>query len=504
MIVYQHADENIVSFVTNGGKKMVKAKITTKGGQPFANNEHSLSAGARGPLLLQDYQLVEKLAHFNRERIPERVVHANGSGAKGYFELTNDMSAYTKADLFQGVGKKTEVFARFSQVAGEQGYPDTIRDVHGFATRFYTKDGLYDIVGNNTPVFFLNDPLKFPDFIHSQKREPQTGLRDANMQWDYFAHAPESLHQVTILFSDRGLPYGYGYMHGYGSHTFKWVNAKGEQFWVKYHFRTDHGVKNLTPTDAEILASVNTNWYRQEMFDAIEEGDFPAWTLKVQIIPYEEGLNYKYDIFDVTKVVSQKDYPLIEVGKFVLDRNPDNFFKDVEEAALAPSNLVPGIEASMDKVLQGRLFAYSDAQRYRLGANYQDIDVNQPHGVEIHSYERDGYMTTTENGGGDVNYEPNGQGGPVSDERGTIAEYPVTGEVANHLAYDPDYHSQPGDLYRLMTEAQKEILTDEIAKSLGSIESEENQRLEIEQFTKADPDYGRRVQEKIAEIKERK
>lgn len=475
---------------------MVNEKLTTKGGQPFADNEHSQSAGQRGPLLLQDYQLIEKLAHFNRERIPERVVHANGSGAMGYFKLTNDMSAYTKAKVFNGVGKTTRVMARFSSVAGEKGYPDTLRDVHGFATRFYTEDGLYDIVGNNTPVFFLNDPLKFPDFIHSQKRDPQTGLRDINMQWDYFAHSPESLHQVTILFSDRGLPYSFSHMHGYGSHTFKWVNANNEQFWVKYHFRTNHGVKNLTPHDAEALAGSNTNWYRETMFDDIEKGDFPAWTLKVQIIPYEEGLRYKYDIFDVTKVISQKDYPLIEVGQFVLNRNPDNFFADVEEAAFSPANLVPGIEPSEDKVLQGRLFAYNDAQRYRLGANYQDIEVNRP-GVPVHTYERDGFMANGSNGAGEVNYEPNSKGGPMADSAAKVANVELTGETGNYPAYDPDYTSQPGALYRLMDEHQKELLTDAIAESLGAIDSEENKKLAVAQFTAADADYGQRVAKKI-------
>lgn len=474
-----------------------KHNLTTKSGQPFANNDHSLTAGPRGPLLMQDYQLVEKLAHFNRERIPERVVHAKGSGAMGTFTLTNDMSAYTMADVFNGTNKTTDVFARFSSVAGEQGYPDTLRDVHGFAVRFYTNDGNYDIVGNNTPVFFINDPYKFPDFIHSQKRDPKTGLRDDNMQWDYFAHSPESLHQVTILFSDRGLPYGYGYMHGYGSHTYKWVNADGEQFWVKYHFKSNHGIKNMSPADAKEMASENTDWHRHEMFAAIEEGDYPSWTLKVQIIPYEEGLAYKHDIFDVTNVVSQKDYPLIEVGQFELNRNPDNFFKDVEQAALAPSNLVPGIEASPDKVLQGRLFGYADAQRYRLGANYQDLDVNRPH-VSVSTYERDGHMAT--NNSGDVNYAPNSHQGPVADPSAEIHGDQVSGRTGAYEPVDPDFYSQPGDLYRLMNEAEKESLTQAIADSLGHIDSKEVQEMQIALFTKADPDYGQRVADKIAQL----
>ncbi|CAK8053819.1 catalase [Eupransor demetentiae] len=481
---------------------MSDRKLTTRSGQPFANNEHSLTAGERGPVLLQDYQLIEKLAHFDRERIPERVVHAKGSGAMGHFTLTKDMSAYTKADFLNGEGKVTDTFARFSSVAGEKGYPDTARDVHGFALRFYTNDGNYDIVGNNTPVFFINDPLKFPDFIHSQKREPQTGLRSDDMQWDFWANSPESLHQVTILFSDRGFPYGYPYMEGYGSHTYKWVNAKGEQFWVKYHFKTNHGVKNLSPEDATAMMAKDPDWHRHQMFDAIEEGDFPSWTMYVQIIPYEEGLNYKYDIFDVTKVVSQKDYPLIEVGQFVLDHNPGNFFRDVEQAAMSPANLVPGIEASPDKLLQGRLFSYNDTQRYRLGANYQDIPVNRPKkGVNVDTYERDGYMTTNDNGGDSVVYEPNTQGGPVEDHRGDIAGDEVSGKTGAYPAYDQDYTSQPGALYRIMSEEQKEILTQGIADSLGHVKSEENQKKEIALMKQADPDYGKRVEDKIAAIK---
>lgn len=472
--------------------------ITTKSGQPFANNDHALTAGPRGPLLMQDYQLVEKLAHFNRERIPERIVHAKGSGAMGTFTLTHDMSAYTMANVFNEVGKETDVFARFSSVAGEQGYPDTLRDVHGFAVRFYTNEGNYDIVGNNTPVFFINDPYKFPDFIHSQKRDPRTGLRDDNMQWDYFANSPESLHQVTILFSNRGLPYGYGYMHGYGSHTYKWVNKTGEQFWIKYHFKSNHGIKNMSPTDATVMASENTDWHRQEMFAAIEEGDYPSWTLKVQIIPYDEGLNYVHDIFDVTKVVSQQDYPLIEVGQLELNRNPDNFFQDVEQAALAPSNLVPGIEASPDKVLQGRLFGYSDAQRYRLGANYQDLPVNRPQNT-VHSYERDGQMATQNDDSG-VNYAPNSHDNLKVSPHVSLHGDIVSGQVGAYDPVDPDFYTQAGDLYRLMSESEKDSLTQAISESLGRIDSKKIQDRQIDLFFKADNDYGQRVLDKISQL----
>lgn len=353
--------------------------------------------------------MLEKLAHFNHERIPERVVHAKGAGAKGYFQLTKDMSAYTKAAIFSGAGKKTPMIARFSQVAGEAGYPDTYRDVRGFALKFYTEEGNYDIVGNNTPVFFVNDPLKFPDFIHSQKRDPRTHARSQDMQWDFWSLSPESVHQVTILMSDRGIPASYRMMHGYGSHTFKWVNTAGEQFWVKYHFKTNQGVHNLSNELAAELAGKDTDYLQNDLFDAIETGDHPSWTVAVQLVPYEAGLNYPQDIFDVTKVISQKDYPLIGIGQMVLDENPTNNFEDIEELAFSPANLVPGIEASPDKLLQGRLFGYKDAERYRLGANYEQLPVNRPK-VPVHNYERDGIMAQNQETG--VNYEPNSEDGP--------------------------------------------------------------------------------------------
>lgn len=393
-------------------------KLTTQEGQPWANNQHSLTAGQRGPVLIQDYQLLEKLAHFDRERIPERVVHAKGAGAKGVFQVTHDMSAYTKADLFNGEGKETPLAIRISQVAGELGYPDTIRDIRGFAVKFYTEQGNYDIVGNNTPIFFINDPLKFPDFIHSQKRDPRSHKRDVNMQFDFWAHSPESIHQVTYLMGDRGNSTSYRTMNGYGSHTYKWVNASGEQFWVKYHFISNQGVSNMTNEVAEKLEGQDTDYLQNELFSAIEDGNYPSWTLYVQIIPYQEGLDYKYDIFDVTKVVSHKDYPLQEVGVMTLNGNPDNYFEDVEEIAFSPANLVPGIEPSLDKLLQGRLFAYKDAARYRLGANYEQLKANRPR-HEVYNYARDGFMA--QNQDGSVNYEPNSQGGPVEDPHASIS-----------------------------------------------------------------------------------
>lgn len=468
--------------------------LTTQEGQPWANNQHSLTAGARGPILIQDYQLLEKLAHFNRERIPERVVHAKGAGAKGVFKLTHDMSAYTKADLFNGVDKETPLSLRFSLVAGETGYPDTIRDVRGFAVKFYTNQGNYDIVGNNTPIFFINDPLKFPDFIHSQKRDPRTHKRDVNMQFDFWAHSPESIHQVTYLMGDRGNPTSYRTMNGYGSHTYKWVNAAGEQFWVKYHFKSNQGVSNMTNEVAAKLASQDTDYLQNELFTAIEDGNFPSWTLSVQIIPYQEGLDYKYDIFDVTKVVSHKDYPLHEVGVMTLNANPDNYFEDVEELSFSPANLVPGIEASLDKLLQGRLFAYKDAARYRLGANYEQLNANRPH-TAVHNYARDGFMA--QNQDGSVNYEPNSQGGPIEDPHASISGDTFQGMTGAYEAYDTDYYSAAGQLYNLYSEEEKQRLVATFKDNLGTIDSLENKQLMIQQMYRADADYGQRVADAI-------
>lgn len=465
-------------------------KITTGSGQPWADNNHSQTAGVRGPVLLQDYQLQEKLAHFNRERIPERVVHAKGAGAYGTFKLTNDMSKYTRADLFNGVGKETPIFLRFSQVAGEAGYPDTLRDVRGFALRFYTQEGNYDIVGNNTPTFFINDPLKFPDFIHSQKRDPRTHLRDNNMQWDFWAHSPESVHQVTYLMGDRGNPASYRTMNGYGSHTYKWVNKDGEACWIKYHFISQQGVKNMTDEVATKAAGEDTDYLLHDLFDAIEQKDYPSWKVYVQILPYEEGLHYKHDIFDITKVVSHKDYPLVEVGEFTLNENPTNYFEDVEEAAFAPANMVPGIEPSLDKLLQGRLFAYKDAARYRLGANYEQLKVNRPLN-EVKNYERDGFMS--QGHGGEVNYEPNGKNGPTEDLSARIHGDQLEGQTGNYEPYEPDHYSAAGALYNVMGEDEKKRLVKTIKENLGIVDDENVKILETKQFYQADPDYGTRV-----------
>lgn len=370
---------------------MSSNKLTTSWGAPVGDNQNSMTAGSRGPTLIQDVHLLEKLAHFNRERVPERVVHAKGVGAHGYFEVTNDVTKYTKAAFLSEVDKRTPLFIRFSTVAGELGSADTVRDPRGFAVKFYTEEGNYDIVGNNTPVFFIRDAIKFPDFIHTQKRDPKTHLKNPTAVWDFWSLSPESLHQVTILMSDRGIPATLRHMHGFGSHTFKWTNAEGEGVWIKYHFKTEQGVKNLDVNTAAKIAGENPDYHTEDLFNAIENGDYPAWKLYVQIMPLEDANTYRFDPFDVTKVWSQKDYPLIEVGRMVLDRNPENYFAEVEQATFSPGTLVPGIDVSPDKMLQGRLFAYHDAHRYRVGANHQALPINRARN-KVNNYQRDGQM----------------------------------------------------------------------------------------------------------------
>lgn len=453
-----------------------------------------MTAGSRGPTLIQDVHLLEKLAHFNRERVPERVVHAKGAGAHGYFEVTNDVSQYTKAKVFNGVGKRTPLFIRFSTVAGENGSADTVRDPRGFAVKFYTEDGNYDIVGNNTPVFFIRDAIKFPDFIHTQKRDPQTHLKNPTAIWDFWSLSPESLHQVTILMSDRGIPATFRHMHGYGSHTFKWVNEEGEGVWIKYHFRTEQGVKNLAPDLAAKLAGENPDYHTEDLFNAIEKGDFPEWKLYVQIMPLEDANTYRFDPFDVTKVWSQKDYPLIEVGRMVLDRNPENYFAEVEQATFSPGTLVPGVDVSPDKMLQGRLFAYADAHRYRVGANHNQLPINRPKN-EVNNYQRDGQMRFGNNGGGSVYYEPNSFDGPAESPEDKQAAYAVSG-YADAVAYDQfDHYTQAGDLYRLLSEEERTRLVANIVEAMKPVKVEEIKLRQIQHFYKADPEYGNRIAE---------
>jgi catalase len=471
--------------------------LTTANGVPVADNQNSLTAGERGPIVLEDFHLFEKLAHFNRERIPERVVHAKGSGAFGELTVTRDIRRFTKAKLFDSIGKKTPLFIRFSTVGGEAGSADTERDPRGFAVKLYTEEGIWDLVGNNTPVFFLRDPSKFPDFIHTQKRHPQTHCKDATMQWDFWSLHPESLHQVTILFSDRGIPDGYRFMDGFGSHTFSMVNADNERFFVKYHFKTVQGIRNLSPERALQLAGSDPDHAQRDLFEAIERGDHPRWTMFIQAMPEADAGKYKINPFDVTKVWSHKDYPRIEVGEVVLNRNPANYFADVEQAAFAPSSVVPGLGFSPDRMLQGRLFAYADAHRYRLGVNYHQIPVNQPHN-EVRHYHRDGGLRLDGNGGSGRNYHPNSFDGVGTSSDSVEPPYALSGALNRYdHRDDEDYYSQAGDLYRLMNGEQRKLLVRNIVGAMKSV-PEPIQKRQVAHFHKADPEYGTQVEQGLA------
>jgi catalase len=469
-----------------------KKQLTTSHGAPVGDNQNSMTAGSRGPTLIQDFHLIEKLAHFNRERVPERVVHAKGAGAHGYFEVTNDLSQYTKAKVFNGVGKQTPVFIRFSTVAGELGSADTVRDPRGFAVKFYTEEGNYDLVGNNTPIFFIRDAIKFPDFIHTQKRDPRTHLKNPTAVWDFWSLSPESLHQVTYLMGDRGIPATVRHMNGYGSHTFKWVNENGEAVWVKYHFKTEQGVKNMSNEVAAKLAGENPDYHTEDLFNAIENGDFPAWKLYVQIMPFEDANTYRFDPFDVTKVWSHKDYPLVEVGRMVLNRNPENYFAEVEQATFSPGTMVPGVEASPDKMLQGRLFAYSDAHRYRVGANHAALPINRPK-VTVNNYQRDGQMRFDNNGGRSVYYEPNSFEGPKEAPEYKQTPFQVSGSAAQSAYDHNDHYTQAGDLYRLMDEGEKARTAANIVESMKPVLKEKIKLRAVLNFYKADAKLGESI-----------
>jgi len=472
--------------------------LTTADGEPVSDDNNSITVGQTGPILLSDYKLLDKLAHFERERIPERVVHAKGSGAHGYFEVTNDVTKYCKAKFLNRVGKRTPVLVRFSTVGGERGSADTARDPRGFAVKFYTEEGNFDLVGNNTPVFFIRDPSKFPDFIHTQKRNPQTNLKDANMFWDFLSLVPESLHQLTILFSDRGTPDGYRHMNGYGSHTFKNVNAQGKAYWVKYHFKTDQGIKNFTNEEAERIAGENPDYAQQDLFEAIARKEFPSWSLSIQVMEYEDAWKYKWNPFDVTKVWPHKDYPLIPVGKMVLNRNPENYFAEIEQASFQPSSMIPGVEPSLDKMLQGRLFSYADAHRYRLGTNYLQIPVNCPYATRVRNYQRDGFMTVNGNQGSAPNYFPNSvEGTPQLDTaHRDVTPYEASGVVGRHTPNHPNSDfEQPGNLYRhVMTPDQRARLVSNIVGHLKNARKDIQERM-VAIFTKADKEWGARVAE---------
>ncbi len=473
-------------------KKASDAKrLTTAAGIPVPDNQTSLTAGERGPTLLQDHFLLEKLAHFNRERIPERVVHAKAAGAHGTFTVTNGITRYTKAKLFSKIGKKTEVFGRFSTVAGEKGSADTVRDVRGFALKFYTEEGNWDMVGNNTPVFFIRDAIKFPDFIHTQKRKPDANVKSDTMQWDFWSKVPEALHQVTILFSDRGIPKGIPYMNGYGSHTYSFISAKNDRFWVKFHFKTQQGIQNMAREEASRLAGEDPDYHTRKLFEAIENGDYPKWTFYVQVMPEVEAETYRWNPFDLTKVWPHGDYPLIEVGVLEMNRNPENYFAEVEQSAFSPANVVPGISFSPCKMLQARIFAYADAHRYRLGANYELLPINRPHATETNNYQRDGYMRCDDNRGASVNYEPNSFGGPTADPAYSEPPLKISGDADRYeqkRGVDDDY-VQPGNLFRLMPPDAQKRLIESIVGSLKNAPKDIQKKM-VQHFTRADKAYG--------------
>lgn len=467
---------------------------TTGFGAPVDDDINSKTAGSTGPILLQDAHLLEKLGHFNRERIPERVVHAKGAGAHGYFEVTTDITKYTRAKFLSEIGKRTDVFVRFSTVGGEKGSADAERDPRGFAVKFYTEEGNYDMTGNNTPAFFIRDPLKFPDFIHTQKRHPGTNLKDADMFWDFLSLTPESIHQVTILFSDRGTPRTYRHMNGYSSHTFKWYNDKGEYCWVQYHFKTEQGIQNLTRDEATKLKGEDPDHATQDLFKAIERGEYPSWRVEVQIMTPEQAKEYRFDPFDITKVWFHADFPPITIGRMVLNRNPKNYFAEVEQAAFSPANFVPGVAASPDKMLQGRLFAYHDTHIHRLGQNYHLLPINRPKAAKVNYYQRDGFMCFGDNGGDSPNYYPNSLGGPEPQPSAAEPGFDVSGTAERHpYTLSDDDFFQAGELYRrVMTDEDRDHLIGNITSHLCNA----RKRIQLRQtaiFYKADPDYGSRV-----------
>ena len=470
-----------------------KEKLTTAVGAPVADNQNALTAGPRGPMLLQDVWFLEKLAHFDREVIPERRMHAKGSGAFGTFTVTHDITKYTKAKIFSEIGKKTDMFVRFSTVAGERGAADAERDIRGFAMKFYTEEGNWDLVGNNTPVFFMRDPLKFPDLNRAVKRDPHTNMRSAKNNWDFWTSLPEALHQVTITMSDRGIPLSYRHMHGFGSHAFSMINAKDERVWVKFHMVCQQGIKNLTDAEAAAIIAKDRESNQRDLFGAIDHGDYPKWKMFIQVMTEEQAKNIPYNPFDLTKVWFKKQYPLIEVGIWELNRNPENYFADVEQAAFNPANIVPGIGFSPDKMLQGRLFSYGDAQRYRLGVNHHMIPVNAPR-CPVNSYHRDGQMRVNSNAGSNIGYEPNSYGKWQEQPEFKEPKLSIYGD-ADHWNFredDDDYYTQPGLLFRLIGPEKQKVLFENTARALGDASKEIKIR-HIGNCAKADPAYGKGV-----------
>jgi catalase len=471
-------------------------RTTTDSGVPIPSDERSLTVGPDGPTILQDHYLVQKLQHFNRERVPERVVHAKGSGAHGFFEVTEDVTQFTNAAFLSEVGKRTPVFLRFSTVAGEMGSADTVRDPRGFAMKFYTEEGNYDLVGNNTPTFFVRDAMKFEDFIHSQKRMSDTGLRSNDAQWDFWTLSPESAHQVTILMSDRGTPRTLRNMNGYGSHTYSWINAGGERYWVKYHFKTVQGIESFTLDEANAMVGEDADYHRRDLWTAIAAGDAPEWRLEMQIMPFDEAAEYRFNPFDLTKVWPHGDYPPITIGRLVLDRNPANHFAEVDQAGFAPARLVPGIGLSPDKMLMGRIFSYHDTHLHRIGANYEQLPINAPRSP-VHSYNKDGAMTYHHNGG-QPPYAPNSYGGPKADPSTELPTWQVeAGELGRYEATkhrDDDDAVQPRALYRdVMTDTDREHLVTNIVAHASDNVSDGVQQRVIAYWTAVDADLGARV-----------
>ncbi|MCX7321569.1 MAG: catalase [Hyphomicrobiales bacterium] len=477
--------------------------MTTAFGRPIENNQNSVTAGSRGPILMQDYHLIEKMAHFNRERVPERVVHAKGYGGYGTFTVTQDISKLSCASLFSKVGKKTEMFARFSTVGGESGSADTARDPRGFAMKFYTEDGNWDLVGNNTPIFFIRDPLKFSDFIRTQKRDPGTHLKPHWRRWDYWSLSPEALHQVMFLYSDRGTPVSARFMDGFGSHTYSFWNDKGERHWIKFHFKTQQGIKNFSDADAAKMTGDDPDFSTRDVIEAIDKGDFPKWTMFIQVMPEAEADTYKIHPFDLTKVWPHADYPLQEVGVMELNRNVENYFAEVEQASFEPSNMVPGIGFSPDKVLQNRILSYADAHRYRLGgANYHQIPVNQAKAAKnVATYHRDGTMVVDGNGGGAVDYQPNSFGGPVPDPSVTEPPLRISGDAARYeyKCDDEDFYGQPRLFWEKVLDKQgRENLVENIVGSMtnpmmGIADPRPIQERMLKHWYKIHPDFGAAV-----------
>ncbi|XP_063293962.1 catalase [Pelobates fuscus] len=467
--------------------------VTTGGGNPISDKGNLLTAGPRGPLLLQDVAFLDEIAHFDRERIPERVVHAKGGGAFGYFEITHDITKYSRAKVFEYVGKRTPIAVRFSTVAGESGSSDTVRDPRGFAVKMYTEEGNWDLTGNNTPIFFIRDAMLFPSFIHSQKRNPQTHLKDPDMVWDYWSLLPQCLHQISFLFSDRGIPDGFRHMNGYGSHTFKLVNAKGEAVYCKFHYKTDQGIRNLTVEDAQRLASEDPDYSIHDLYEAIANGNFPSWTFYIQVMTFQEAEKFKFNPFDLTKIWPHGDYPLIPVGKLVLNRNPTNYFTDVEQLAFDPSNMPPGIEPSPDKMLQGRLISYPDTHRHRLGANYLQLPVNCPYRARVANYQRDGPMCFSDNQGGAPNYFPNSFSAPESQPCVKEHKFKLSSDVARYNSTDEDNVSQVRDFYRkVLNEEERKRLCENIAGHLKDAQIFIQNRA-VKTFMDVDHEYGSQV-----------